>query len=230
MVEEQKQSMTEEVEVESEEEEDLLDEGVGVEEDEEDGGNDDEEEEDPNDEMDLGEVENKDILGFEDDDDKKENTYSESLDKVITGEDIEDFKEEEEEDDNDEDMEYLYKFDDEIKGNYISEYHPEEFMLNNDEVRGLCAVTRNASNVIVDELHKTIPHLTKYEYTGVLGVRAKQINEGSVPFVKVDKEIMDGYLIAQIEIKQKKLPFIIKRPLPNGGIEYWRLGDLEILF
>ena len=67
------------------------------------------------------------------------------------------------------------------------------------------------------------------EYTNILGIRAKQINEGAKPFVNMDKEIMDGYLIAQIEIKQKKLPFIIKRPIPNGGAEYWRLSDLEIL-
>ena len=70
---------------------------------------------------------------------------------------------------------------------------------------------------------------TKYEYTNILGFRAKQINEGCKPFVNLEKEIMDGYLIAQIELKQKMLPFIIKRPIPNGGIEYWKLSDLEIL-
>ena len=31
---------------------------------------------------------------------------------------------------------------------------------------------------ICDELHKSIPLLTKYEYTNILGIRAKQINEG----------------------------------------------------
>ena len=125
--------------------------------------------------------------------------------------------------------ENLIKFDDELKNNYIENYHPEEVSINYDEVKSLCNVTRDRDGIIVDELHKSIPILTKYEYTNILGFRAKQINEGCKPFVNLEKEIMDGYLIAQIELKQKMLPFIIKRPIPNGGIEYWKLSDLEIL-
>ena len=128
-----------------------------------------------------------------------------------------------------EDQDYLQKFDEELKNNYIKQYHPEESHINYDEVRALSTVTRNKNNEIVDDLHQSIPILTKYEYVTVLGLRAKQINEGAIPFVNVDKEIIDGYLIAQIEIKQKKVPFIIKRPMPNGGIEYWKIEDLEIL-
>ena len=41
--------------------------------------------------------------------------------------------------------------------------------------------------------------------------------------------MIDGYLIALKELEQKKIPFIIQRPLPNGGCEYWRLTDLEII-
>jgi hypothetical protein len=40
---------------------------------------------------------------------------------------------------------------------------------------------------------------------------------------------VDGYQIALLELEQKKLPFIIKRPYPNGGVEYWNVGDLEVL-
>ena len=138
-------------------------------------------------------------------------------------------------DDNDDiyedyEMEDLQKFDEEIKTNYIANYHPEEVALNYDEIRALSTVTRDNNDRIVDELHKTLPILTKYEYTRILGIRAKQINEGAQPMIKLDKTIIDGYLIAQIEIKQKKVPFILKRPLPNGGIEYWKISDLEILF
>jgi hypothetical protein len=32
-----------------------------------------------------------------------------------------------------------------------------------------------------------------------------------------------------LELEQKKSPFIIKRPFPNGGVEYWNVNDLEIL-
>tara|TARA_A100001015_G_scaffold144256_1_gene160132 strand:- start:235 stop:888 length:654 start_codon:yes stop_codon:yes gene_type:complete len=125
--------------------------------------------------------------------------------------------------------ENFMKFDDELKNNYIENYHPEEVSINYDEVKALCSITRDRDGIIVDELHKSLPILTKYEYTNILGLRAKQINQGCKPFISVNKEILDGYLIAQIELKQKALPFIVKRPIPNGGIEYWRLSDLEIL-
>ena len=35
--------------------------------------------------------------------------------------------------------------------------------------------------------------------------------------------------IAEEELKQKKIPFIIRRPLPNGASEYWKVKDLEML-
>jgi DNA-directed RNA polymerase I, II, and III subunit RPABC2 len=69
--------------------------------------------------------------------------------------------------------------------------------------------------------------LTKYEKARVLGQRAKQIESGADPLVPVDNSIIDGYIIAEMELKAKKIPFIIRRPLPNGGSEYWKLRDLE---
>jgi hypothetical protein len=41
--------------------------------------------------------------------------------------------------------------------------------------------------------------------------------------------VHDSYLIAKEELHQKKLPFIIARPIPHGDTEYWKLKDLEIL-
>ena len=43
------------------------------------------------------------------------------------------------------------------------------------------------------------------------------------------KLMIDNYTIAEIELKQKVLPFVVKRPLGHGGCEYWRINDLEIL-
>jgi DNA-directed RNA polymerase subunit K/omega len=56
-----------------------------------------------------------------------------------------------------------------------------------------------------------------------------KINAGAEPFIEVGVTMIDGYLIALKELEQKKIPFIIQRPMPNGGSEYWRLRDLEIL-
>ena len=90
-------------------------------------------------------------------------------------------------------------------------------------------MVRDDNCVVVDALHRTLPMLTKYEKSRVLGQRAKQLNEGAQPFIKIDSTVIDGYLIAMKELEQKKTPFIIRRPLPNGGSEYWRIQDLEIL-
>jgi hypothetical protein len=31
------------------------------------------------------------------------------------------------------------------------------------------------------------------------------------------------------EFEAKAIPFIVQRPLPNGGVEMWKFADLEIL-
>ena len=83
--------------------------------------------------------------------------------------------------------------------------------------------------MIDDPLHKTIPFLTKYEYTRIIGMRAKQIDNGAEIFVNPPKNIISGYNIALIELEENKLPFIIRRPIPGGGSEYWHVKDLEYI-
>jgi DNA-directed RNA polymerase I, II, and III subunit RPABC2 len=123
----------------------------------------------------------------------------------------------------------LKKFDSEVRDDYLANFHPECMMQNYDEIYNLARVVRDDRGIIVDELHKTLPLLTKYERTRVLGQRAKQINDGAMPFVKVPEGVIDGYLIALKELEEKKIPFIIRRPLPNRGSEYWHLEDLQII-
>jgi DNA-directed RNA polymerase subunit K/omega len=131
-------------------------------------------------------------------------------------------------DDDDGDGEtYLKKFDKEINDNYIVNNHPECALQNYDEILAMTKVVRDKNNIIIDDLHKTIPHLTKYERARILGQRAKQIETGATPFIKVPENVIDGYLIAEMELKQGRIPFIIRRPLPNGGSEYWKISDLE---
>jgi DNA-directed RNA polymerase subunit K/omega len=80
-----------------------------------------------------------------------------------------------------------------------------------------------------DSNHRTYPFLTNFEKTKIIGLRANQLSKGSSPFIAVPKHITDVKDIAKLELEQKRLPFIIKRPLPNGQFEYWRLADLLIL-
>ena len=80
-----------------------------------------------------------------------------------------------------------------------------------------------------DSNHRTYPFLTNFEKTKIIGLRANQISKGSAPFIAVPKHVTDVRDIARLELEQKRLPFIIKRPLPNGLFEYWRLTDLLLL-
>jgi DNA-directed RNA polymerase I, II, and III subunit RPABC2 len=136
------------------------------------------------------------------------------------------FEDEEDEEDEYEEN-YLQKFDNEINSSYISEFHPECLNHNSDEIAKLTKVIRDENNIIIDALHRTIPYLTKYEKARVLGQRAKQIEVGAKPLVKVPENIIDGYVIAELELREKRIPFIIKRPIPGGAFEYWHLKDLE---
>jgi len=144
------------------------------------------------------------------------------------GEEEEEGSDEYNSDDDDMDKK-LKKFDSEVRDGYLAKFHPECMMQNYDEIYNLARVVRDDRGIIVDELHKTLPLLTKYERTRVLGQRAKQINDGAMPFVKVPEGVIDGYLIAMKELEEKKIPFIIRRPLPNRGSEYWHLEDLQII-
>ena len=152
----------------------------------------------------------------------KQNEKNEFIEGVNSDDDDDD-------DEDDDDENYLQKFDENLKQNIISDFHPEMQQHNYDEIESLCVIVRDSHGTIIDPLHKTLPFLTKYEKARILGERAKQINAGAKPFVKIENNVIDGYLIALAELEQKMIPFIIKRPLPNGGCEYWRLRDLEIL-
>jgi len=148
------------------------------------------------------------------------NLKSKKLQPVIMQDDYDD-------DDDDYEENYLHKFDKELIKNYVNEFHPECLNHNYEEIEKLSLIIRNSDGIIVDPLHKTIPYLTKYEKARILGQRAKQIETGAKPLVKVPENIVDSYIIAELELKEKKIPFIIRRPIPGGACEYWHLKDLE---
>ena len=132
-----------------------------------------------------------------------------------------------EEDDDELDEDYLQKIDEDLQKDIIIEHHHELKKHNMTEIETLCKIVRNTNGIIIDPFHKTLPFVTRYEEARIIGERAQQLESGSKPFIEVKPNIIDSYLIALDEYKQKKIPFIIRRPLPNGGSEYWRLADLE---
>jgi DNA-directed RNA polymerase subunit K/omega len=83
--------------------------------------------------------------------------------------------------------------------------------------------------VMNDANHKTYPFLTQYEKTKILSLRASQLAHNSRPFIEVPAHVTDVHEIARLELDAKRIPYIIKRPLPDRTFEYWRLQDLVIL-
>jgi len=134
------------------------------------------------------------------------------------------------EDSSDEEESIIYKnLEEDIDTNLLKFYHPETENINYKELLTLSKITKNKKGEIIDPFHKTLPFITQYEKAKILGQRAKQINHGSIPFVDISSNIIDGHTIALMELNQKKIPFIIRRPLPNGTSEYWKVKDLKII-
>jgi len=85
---------------------------------------------------------------------------------------------------------------------------------------------------VVDNIQKTpkksVPFLTKFEKARIIGVRLQQLAYGAKPRVDVTglKSIQE---IADKELKERKMPFIIRRTMPNGKHEDWRMEEFLII-
>lgn len=74
---------------------------------------------------------------------------------------------------------------------------------------------------------RTTKYLTKYERARILGTRALQISHNAPILVNLSDEI-DPLQIAERELHEKKIPMIIRRYLPDGTYEDWRMDELII--
>lgn len=126
-----------------------------------------------------------------------------------------------------EESSYQTQFKENMRNDYVQKFHPEEIHKPFEEILKLTMITRDEKGNIVDDLHKTYPILSKYEKTRAIGIRVTQLNKGARPYTETKRNILDNSLIAEKELKEKKLPFIIMRPIPNGICEYWNINDLE---
>jgi DNA-directed RNA polymerase I, II, and III subunit RPABC2 len=103
----------------------------------------------------------------------------------------------------------------------IIRQHPEIWIPYEEQVQEKLQVRG-----VGDPNHTTYPRITQYEFTKAISFRASQICNGAKPYIVVPEGVTDAYQIAKMELQAKRLPFIFKRPLPNGQYEYWRLADL----
>jgi DNA-directed RNA polymerase I, II, and III subunit RPABC2 len=73
----------------------------------------------------------------------------------------------------------------------------------------------------------TTRYLTKYERARVLGTRALQISMNAPVMVDLEGET-DPLKIAQKELRERKIPIVIRRYLPDGSFEDWGIDELIV--
>lgn len=76
-------------------------------------------------------------------------------------------------------------------------------------------------------LRITTQFLTKYERARVLGTRALQISMNAPVMVDLEGET-DPLKIAMKELRERKIPIIIRRYLPDGSSEDWSIDELIV--
>jgi DNA-directed RNA polymerase I, II, and III subunit RPABC2 len=84
----------------------------------------------------------------------------------------------------------------------------------------------------VKQPRRTREFYTKYEFTTLMSTRAQQLADGAKPLVSLDglktSDPMFVWNVARREIEERKLPFMIRRQMPNGTAEYWSAQELEV--
>jgi len=119
-------------------------------------------------------------------------------------------------------------------GNELMRFHPEARIDTIESISIEIQLTNvppsftNADGQ-ADPHHRSAPFLTQFEKTKILGFRTNQLSQGARAFIAVPAHITDLREIAKMELEARRLPFIIKRPMPDGTFEKWRLSDLLIL-
>jgi DNA-directed RNA polymerases I, II, and III subunit RPABC2 len=106
--------------------------------------------------------------------------------------------------------------------------------MSDDQHPGVKSVFRNEVMEAIKQPRITREYFTKYEYTTLLATRAEQVAQGAKPLVSLDglkmSDPMFVWNVAKREIEQRKLPFLIRRRMPNGTAEYWSAQELEVMW
>ena len=95
-----------------------------------------------------------------------------------------------------------------------------------------CEIIRNRQVITKDLPHKPVeitnkdglvvtgpPTLTRFEKARIMGARALQLSLGAPIFIEIPKNATTSLEIAMEELKQRVIPIVIKRTLPNGDYQ-----------
>jgi DNA-directed RNA polymerases I, II, and III subunit RPABC2 len=170
---------------------------------------------------------------------KKQVQEEEDID-IVSDDEILDFDEVEEDDvveedikdddDDDEDTpdnkKNLTEYNDEEEDDLITDDNEyNDFDITEQEMKTQTYVT------VPPDKRITKPVLNKYERARLLATRTKQLSLGAKPLVKIEsKTPLPPYEIALHELKEKIIPLIIKRVLPSGKIELWKMDELTDIY
>ena len=116
----------------------------------------------------------------------------------------------------------------------LMKFHPEARIDTIESISMDCILTNVPSNFTnadgqADAKHRSVPFLTQYEKTKILGFRTNQLSQGARPYIAVPEHVTDLKEIARMELEARRLPILLKRPMPDGTFEIWRLSDLLML-
>ena len=108
------------------------------------------------------------------------------------------------------------------------------------EIDKECEIIRNREIISQDVYHKPEeiggkddqiitgpPTLTRFEKARIMGARALQLSLGAPVFIEIPKKATTSLEIAMEELKQKVIPIVIKRTLPNGDYQNLPLDKFE---
>jgi len=103
-----------------------------------------------------------------------------------------------------------------------------------------CEIIRNRKVIIKDLEHKPVeitnkdglvvtgpPTLTRFEKARIMGARALQLSLGAPIFIEIPKNATTSLEIAMEELKQRVIPIVIKRTLPNGDYQHLPIDKFE---
>lgn len=81
--------------------------------------------------------------------------------------------------------------------------------------------------------YKSKPIMTKYEFNSLIALRTTHLSMGALPFINIpeDTKITSNMQLRRIaiqELKEGKLPYLIKRTIPNHKPEYWSIKDMDL--
>jgi DNA-directed RNA polymerase I, II, and III subunit RPABC2 len=103
-----------------------------------------------------------------------------------------------------------------------------------------CEIIRNREVIIKDTPYEPAeiirkdnqivtgpPTLTRFEQARIMGARALQLSLGAPVFIEIPKNATTSLEIAMEELKQRVIPIVIKRTLPNGDYQNLSIDQFE---